>query len=93
MTDQDINDLLKVFDNPCHCYPLNVVEAIRLLVKQRDEARRWVCRKTVYAERKPHDSVDSIEAKVLLEAQVRGWNCFDAPHANTTDVSVQNGGA
>jgi len=39
MSDQDINDLLKLFDNPCHCYPLNVVEAIRLLVRQRDEAR------------------------------------------------------
>jgi L-lysine 2,3-aminomutase len=43
---------------------------------ERDEARRWVCRKTVYAERKPHDLVDSTEAKVLLEAQMRGWDCF-----------------
>jgi hypothetical protein len=43
---------------------------------ERDEARRWLCRKTVYAERKPHDSVDSTEAKVLLEAQMRGWDCF-----------------
>ena len=66
MTDQDINDLLRVFDNPCHCYPLNVVEAIRLLVKQRDEARREVC--LAYG----------LRAEALAAATRRGWNCFDA---------------
>ena len=40
MSDNDINDLLKAFDNPNHCYPQDLADAIRLLVKQRDEARR-----------------------------------------------------
>ncbi len=40
MSDQDLNDLLKEFDNPHHCYPPHLVHAIRLLVNQRDEARR-----------------------------------------------------
>jgi hypothetical protein len=29
--------------------------------------------------------------KALAAAKRRGWDCF-APHANTTDVPVQNGG-
>jgi len=37
---QELNDLLKAFDNPHHCYPQSLVDAIRLLVKERDEARR-----------------------------------------------------
>ena len=64
MSDQDINDLLKVFDNACHCYPLNVVEAIRVLVKQRDEARREVC----YA----YGPMVS-----RRYAKRRGWDCFE----------------
>ena len=40
MSDNDINELLKAFDNPHHCYPQDLVDAIRLLVKQRDEAMR-----------------------------------------------------
>jgi hypothetical protein len=42
MSDQDIDYLLKAFDNPNHCYPLIVVHAIHLLVSQRDEARKEV---------------------------------------------------
>ena len=40
MSDQELNDLLKSFDNPNHCYQQRLVDAIRLLVKERDEARR-----------------------------------------------------
>jgi nucleoside-diphosphate-sugar epimerase len=42
VSDIDINDLLTAFDNPNHCYPQDLVAAIRLLVKQRDEARREI---------------------------------------------------
>jgi hypothetical protein len=69
MTEQDINDLLKVFDSRYHCYPLNVVDAIRFLVKQRDEARREACRNDIYAE---HGVYTPEEL-----AKGRGWNCFD----------------
>ena len=40
MSDQELNDLLKSFDNPNHCYQQRLVDTIRLLVKERDEARR-----------------------------------------------------
>jgi hypothetical protein len=40
VSDQELNDLLKSFDNPNHCYQQRLVDAIRLLVKERDEARR-----------------------------------------------------
>ena len=40
MSNQELNDLLKKLDNPHHCYSPRLVDAIRLLVKQRDEARR-----------------------------------------------------
>jgi len=43
VSDQELNDLLKSFDNPNHCYQQRLVDAIRLLVKERDEARREVC--------------------------------------------------
>jgi len=43
VSDQELNDLLKSFDNPNHCYPQSLVDAIRLLVKDRDEARRIAC--------------------------------------------------
>jgi len=42
VSDQELNDLLKAFDNPNHCYPQRLVDAIRLLVKERDEARQQV---------------------------------------------------
>jgi hypothetical protein len=45
----------------------------------RDEARREVC--FAYGPM----------AEALAAAKRRGWDCF-APHANTTDVPVQNGG-
>jgi hypothetical protein len=55
------------------------VEAIRVLVKQRDEARREVCELLARSMRGPKQV-----------AADRGWDCFDAPHA--TDGRVQNGG-
>lgn len=69
MSDQELNDLLKEFDNPHHCYPQSLVDAIRLLVKERDEARREVCqfRSTSY----PHDMKEVYEI-----ADSRGWDCF-----------------
>jgi len=42
VSDQELNDLLKSFDNPNHCYQQRLVDAIRLLVKERDEARREI---------------------------------------------------
>jgi hypothetical protein len=69
VTEQDINDLLKVFDSRYHCYPLNVVDAIRFLVKQRDEARREVCELRADL-RSTRTSPEEI-------AEDRGWNCFD----------------
>ena len=69
MSDQELHDLLKEFDNPHHCYPQSLVDAIRLLVKERDEARREVCqfRSTSY----PHDMKEVYEI-----ADSRGWDCF-----------------
>jgi len=63
----DINDLLKAFDNPNHCYPQRLVDAIRLLVKERDEARREIC-----------ENVAAISASVNAKqwAQERGWDCY-----------------
>jgi hypothetical protein len=75
VTDQDINDLLKVFDNPCHCYPLNVVEAIRLLVKQRDETRQLYCIEM------SRQSLDPKRYTPERCAKQRGWDCFDAKEA------------
>jgi len=48
---------------------------------ERDEARREVC----YAY--------GPMAEALAAARRRGWDCFDAPHTNTPDVPVQDGGA
>jgi hypothetical protein len=42
VNDTGINDLLKAFDNPHHCFPQHLVDAIRLLVKERNNARRDV---------------------------------------------------
>jgi hypothetical protein len=81
VSDQDINDLLKVFDNPCHCYPLNVVEAIRLLVKQRDEARRDLCMSEAID--RLHDAHPNAPvsrcASIRIANEIaveRGWDCF-----------------
>jgi len=95
VTEQDINDLLKVFDSRYHCYPLNVVDAIRFLVKQRDEARRTAC---LYEAKYMNFSLgfyprDDAEAKGRSIAVRMRWNCFDAPHTNTPDVPVQDGGS
>jgi hypothetical protein len=70
MTEQDINNLLKVFDSRLHCYPLNVVDAIRFLVKQRNEERREACRNDLDV------WMGIYTAKEV--AAMRGWNCFDA---------------
>jgi hypothetical protein len=48
---------------------------------ERDEARREVCNVLGGFERN----------RTMQIAEHRGWDCF-APHANTTDVPVQNGG-
>ena len=68
MSDQELNDLLKSFDNPNHCYQQRLVDAIRLLVKERDEARREVCRNE--ANHLP------TMADPRREAKRRGWDCF-----------------
>ena len=82
MTDQDINELLKVFDNRCHCYPLNVVDAIRLLVKQRDEARREICEREARENWIVGECPDGVVINTpKREAQIRGWKCYDAEGA------------
>jgi len=67
VSDQNLNDLLKEFDNPHHCYPQILVDTIRLLVKERDEARREVC------EWEHHWDKTSSEQ---YYADKRGWDCF-----------------
>jgi hypothetical protein len=52
---------------------------------ERDEARRQACRDEL------HVRMGIYTAKEF--AVKRGWDCFDAPHTNATDVSVRNGGA
>jgi hypothetical protein len=63
---------------------------------ERDEARRSACMvKARYLESIdgfPRPTDDEIGIKARAIARGMGWNCF-APHANTTDVPVQNGGA
>jgi hypothetical protein len=58
------------------------IDRIRVEVEQRtaerDEARRELCIEHLSPE---------------AEARRRDWNCFDAPHANASEVRVQNGGA
>ena len=67
MSDQDLNDLLKAFDNPNHCYPQRLVDAIRLLVKERDELRCEVCDWVGNHFKEPPQDV----------AKRNGWDCFD----------------
>lgn len=80
MNEQDINDLLKVFDSRLHCYPLNVVDAIRFLVKQRDEARRDLC-----------NLIGGFDVRLSRRAaKLRGWDCFsDQPKAGVKDSDVE----
>ena len=72
MSDQDLNDLLKEFDNPHHCYPPHLVHAIRLLVNQRDEARREAA--TFYARQFYKD--DAVDRMSRIYAEESGWDCF-----------------
>jgi hypothetical protein len=62
---------------------------------ERDEARRSAClAKARYLESIdgfPRPTDDEIGIKARAIARGMGWDCF-APHANTTDVPVQNGG-
>jgi len=51
---------------------------------ERDEARREACRDEL------HVRMGIYIAKEF--AVKRGWNCFDAPHTNPTDVPVRDGG-
>ena len=67
MNDQDLNDLLKEFDNPHHCYPPHLVHAIRLLVNQRDDARQMYCNAMT-------DHCEEHEARQIAKEQ--GWDCF-----------------
>jgi len=80
VSDQDLNDLLKAFDNPHHCYPQRLVDAIRLLVKERDEARRMCCEFAAMV-----DSADTVVMYVdsnrfheiaMKYMKSRGWDCF-----------------
>jgi anti-sigma factor RsiW len=54
------------------------------LKAERDKERREACRSDAYA-------VHGVYTPEEL-AKGRGWNCFDAPHTNATDVPVQDGG-
>jgi hypothetical protein len=65
VSDQELNDLLKSFDNPNHCYQQRLVDAIRLLVKERDEARQMICRLHFTSAELQHDF-----------AKAKGWDCF-----------------
>ena len=67
MSDQDLNDLLKEFDNPHHCYQQSLVDAISLLVKERDELHCEVCDWVGNHFKEPPQDV----------AKRNGWNCFD----------------
>ena len=64
---------------------------------ERDKARRTACTlKARYMDSRigfspMTDDEANTEARKI--AARMGWDCFDAPHANTTDVPVQNGGA
>jgi hypothetical protein len=65
---------------------------------ERDEARRDACvSEARYQEERaypldiPRDEWIQRDARSI--AAERGWDCFDAPHTNATDVPVQNGGA
>ena len=59
----------------------NLIAVVRGLRAERDEARREIC-----------NVVGRGQGRRLYAAD-RGWKCFDAPHANATDVPVQDGGA
>ena len=72
MSDQELNDLLKLFDNPNHCYQQRLVDAIRLLVKERDEARREAA--TFYARQFYKD--DAVDRMSRIYAEESGWDCF-----------------
>ena len=68
MSDQELNDLLKSFDNPNHCYQQRLVDAIRLLVKERDEARRMWCEAEAVGNCL---SVDDMKRRARTEAKRR----------------------
>jgi len=72
VSDQELNDLLKLFDNPNHCYQQRLVDAIRLLVKERDEARREAA--TFYARQFYKD--DAVDRMSRIYAEESGWDCF-----------------
>jgi hypothetical protein len=61
---------------------------------ERDEARRIAClseaRYMNFA--RGFYPRDDDEARARNIAVRSGWNCFDAPHTNATDVPVRNGG-
>lgn len=55
---------------------------VKGLREERDKAQRELC--SVLS------GFDPRKAKAFSKR--RGWDCFNAPHANATDVPVQNGG-
>jgi hypothetical protein len=60
---------------------------------ERDEARRKLCEadanhNMIFFDHSINGYATNTPQRV---ARLRGWDCF-APHANTTDVPVQNGG-
>jgi hypothetical protein len=61
---------------------------------ERDEARRMCCVALMGTGvwRQPRMNLPGGSWTPQLIAKEHGWDCFDAPHANTTDVPVQNGG-
>jgi hypothetical protein len=64
---------------------------------ERDEARRMACVSEARYQEERKCPLDIhcehwIQEDAKRIAAERGWDCF-APHANTTDVPVQNGGA
>jgi len=64
--------LLKSFNNPNHCYPQRLVDIIRLLVKERNEARREAA--TFYARQFYKD--DAVDRMSRIYAEESGWDCF-----------------
>ncbi len=68
---------------------------VSLLWAERDEARREACQLEVNWNFVCSQMNEKRFRKLTLDpnavAVERGWDCF-APHANTTDVPVQNGG-
>ena len=62
---------------------------------ERDEARRRICNDSLRMGRVfRRIEGQNVECSTPQDvAEMMGWDCFDAPHANTGDVPVQDGGS